>query len=73
VLLTRKHLRHAVGWHLVRGLPVYVEAAFLNLLADLVLVDVDLLKLSAQFVLLFCNYANSLLIVTLNNRRLIKL
>jgi hypothetical protein len=47
MLLAQKHLCHAVGWHLVRGSPLYVEAAFLDLLADPALVDINVLKLSA--------------------------
>jgi hypothetical protein len=52
---------------------VYVEAILLNLLADLVLVDINVLKLSAKLIYLFCNYAYSLLVVTLDNSRLVKL
>jgi hypothetical protein len=52
---------------------MYVEAALLNLLANLVLVDINVFKLSAKLVLLLCNYAYSLLVVTLNNRRLVEL
>jgi hypothetical protein len=46
---------------------------FLDLLADLALVDIDMFKFRTKFVLVFCNYPYSLLIVTLNNRRLVKL
>jgi hypothetical protein len=73
VLLARKYLRHAVGWHLIRGSPLYVEATFFDLLADLALVDVNMFELSTEFVLLFYNYPNSLLIVTPNDRRLVEL
>jgi hypothetical protein len=73
VLLAWKPLRHAIGWHLVCRSPLYVEAVFFDLLADPALVDVDVLKLSAQLVLLFCDYPNSLLIVTPNDRRLVEL
>jgi hypothetical protein len=52
---------------------VYVEAILLNLLTDLVLVDINVLKLSAKLIYLFCNYTYSLLVVTLDNRRLVKL
>jgi hypothetical protein len=52
---------------------VYVEAILLNLLANLVLVDINVFKLSAKLVLLLRNYAYSLLVVTPNNRRLVKL
>jgi hypothetical protein len=52
---------------------MYVEAALLNLLANLVLVDINVFKLSAKLILLLCNYAYSLLVVILNNRRLVKL
>jgi hypothetical protein len=52
---------------------VYVEAILLNLLANLVLVDINIFKLSAKLILLLCNYAYSLLVITLNNRRLVKL
>jgi hypothetical protein len=73
VLLTRKHLCYAVSRYIVYRLLVYVDAILLNLLADLVLVDINVLKLSAKLVYLFCNYAYSLLVVTLDNRRLVKL
>jgi hypothetical protein len=73
VLLTRKHLLYAVSWHLVRGLPVYVEAILLDLLADPVLVDINVFKLSAKLVQLLYDYAHSLLVVTPDNRRLVKL
>jgi hypothetical protein len=52
---------------------MYVEAALLNLLANLVLVDINVFKLSAKLVLLLYNYAYSLLVVTPNNRRLVEL
>jgi hypothetical protein len=52
---------------------MYVEAALLNLLANLVLVNIDVFKLSAKLVLLLRNYTYSLLVVILNNRRLVKL
>jgi hypothetical protein len=73
VFLSRKDLRHAISGHLVRGLPVYVEAILLDLLADPVLVDVNVLKLSAKFVLLFCDYAHRLLVVAPNDRYLVEL
>jgi hypothetical protein len=73
VLLIRKDLCHAVSRHLVCRLLVYVEAILLNLLANPVLVDINVFKLSAKLVLLLRNYAYSLLVVTLNNRRLVKL
>jgi hypothetical protein len=73
VLLTRKDLRYAVNRHLVRRLLVYVEAILLNLLANPVLVDIDVFELSAKLVLLLRNYTYSLLVITLNNRRLVKL
>ena len=73
VLLARKYLRHAVGWHLGRGFPLYVKAAFLHLLADLVLMDINVFKLSAKLVLILRDYAHSLLIVALDNRRLVEL
>jgi hypothetical protein len=73
VLLTQKYLCYTVSGYLVCRLLVYVEAILLNLLADLVLVDIDVFKLSAKLVYLFCNYAYSLLVVTLDNRRLVKL
>jgi hypothetical protein len=73
VLLTRKHLCYTVSRHLVCRLLVYVEAILLNLLANPVLVGIDVLKLSAKLIYLFCNYAYSLLVVTLDNRRLVKL
>jgi hypothetical protein len=73
VLLTRKDLRYAVSRHLVRRLLVYVEAILLNLLANPVLVDINVFKLSAKLVLLLCNYAYSLLVITLNNRCLVEL
>jgi hypothetical protein len=73
ILLTRKYLCYAVGGHLVCRLLVYVEAILLNLLADLVLVDINVLKLSAKLIYFFCNYAYSLLVVTLDNRRLVRL
>jgi hypothetical protein len=72
LLLTQKHLRNTISRHLVCRLLVYIEAILLNLLADLVLVDINVLKLSAKLVYLFCNYAYSLLVVTLDNRRLVK-
>jgi hypothetical protein len=50
VLLLRKYLCYAVSRHLARRLPVYVEAALLNLLANLVLVDINVFKLSAKLV-----------------------
>jgi hypothetical protein len=52
---------------------MYVEAALLDLLANLVLVDINVFKLSAKLILLLRNYAYSLLVVTPNNRRLVKL
>jgi hypothetical protein len=52
---------------------LYVEATFLDLLADPALVDVDMFELGTEFVLLFCDYPNSLLIVTPNDRHLVKL
>jgi hypothetical protein len=52
---------------------LYVEATFFDLLADLALVDVNMFELSTEFVLLFYNYPNSLLIVTPNDRRLVEL
>jgi hypothetical protein len=73
VLLSRKYLRHAVNRHLARGLPVYVEAALLDLLANPVLVNIDVFKLSTKLVLLLRDYAHSLLVVTPNDRRLVKL
>jgi hypothetical protein len=73
VLLLRKYLCYAISRHLARRLLVYVEAALLNLLANLVLVNINVFKLSAKLILLLCNYAYSLLVVTLNNRRLVKL
>jgi hypothetical protein len=73
ILLTRNHLCYTVSGHLVCRLLVYVEAILLDLLANLVLVDINVLKLSAKLVYLFCNYAYSLLVVTLDNRRLVKL
>jgi hypothetical protein len=73
VLLSWKDLRYAVSRHLVRGLPMYVEAALLDLLANPVLVDIDVFKLSAKLVLLLRDYAYSLLVVTPNNRRLVEL
>jgi hypothetical protein len=73
VLLLRKNLRHAISRHLVRGSPLYVKAVCFDLLADPALVDVDVFKLRTEFVLLFCNYPYSLLIVTLNDRRLVEL
>jgi hypothetical protein len=73
VLLSRKYLRHAVSRHLVRGLPVYVEAILLDLLANLVLVDINVFELSAKLVLLLRDYAHSLLVVTPNDRRLVEL
>jgi hypothetical protein len=73
VLLLRKYLRYAVSRHLARRLLVYVEAALLNLLANLVLVDINVFKLSAKLVLLLRDYAYSLLVVTPNDRRLVKL
>ena len=73
MFLSRKDLRHAISRHLVRGLPVYVEAVPFDLLADPVLMDIDVFKLSAKPVLLLRNYAHSLLIVTPDDRRLIEL
>jgi hypothetical protein len=73
VFLARKHLRHAVGWHLVCGSLLYIEAMFLDLLADLALVDVDVFEFRTKFVLVFCDYPHRLLIVTLNDRRLVEL
>jgi hypothetical protein len=67
VLLLRKDLRHTIGGHLVRGPLLYVEAMLLDLLADPVLIDINVFKLSAKLVLLLCNYAYSLLVITLNN------
>jgi hypothetical protein len=52
---------------------VYVEAILLNLLVNLVLVDINVFKLSAKLILLLCNYTYSLLVIILNNRRLVKL
>jgi hypothetical protein len=73
MLLSRKDLRHAVSRHLGCRPLVYVEAVLLNLLADPVLVDINVFKLSAKLVLLLCDYAHSLLVVTLKDRRLIEL
>jgi hypothetical protein len=73
MFLARKHLRYAVGWHLVCGSPLYIEAMFLDLLADPALVDVDVFKFRTEFVLVFCDYPYRLLIVTPNNRRLVEL
>ena len=73
MLLLRKDLRYAVSRHLGRRLLVYVEAILLDLLADLILVDINMFKLSVKLVLLLCDYTHSLLVVTLNNRRLVKL
>ena len=73
MLLLRKDLRHAISGHLVCGLPLYVKAILLDLLADPVLIDVDVFKLSAKLVLFLCDYAYSLLIVTPNHRRLVEL
>jgi hypothetical protein len=52
---------------------LYIEAMFLDLLADLALVDVDVFKFRTEFVLVFCDYPHRLLIVTLNDRRLVEL
>jgi hypothetical protein len=52
---------------------VYIEAILLNLLVNLVLVDINVFKLSAKLILLLRNYAYSLLVVILNNRRVVKL
>jgi hypothetical protein len=73
VLLSRKDLRHAVSRHLVRRLPVYVEAILLDLLANPVLVDINVFELSAKLVLLLRDYAHCLLVVTPNDRRLVEL
>jgi fumarate reductase subunit C len=73
MIITRKYLCYTVGWHLVCRLLLYVEAILLDLLADPVLVDINVLKLSAKLIHLFCNYAYRLLVVTLDNRRLVKL
>jgi hypothetical protein len=73
MLLLKKDLCYTSSWHLVRRSLLYVKTVCFNLLADLALVDVDVFKLCTKFVLLFCNYPYSLLIVTLNNRRLVKL
>jgi hypothetical protein len=73
MLLPRKDLRHTISRHLVRGSPLYVKTVCFDLLADPALVNVDVFKLCTEFVLLFCNYPYSLLIVTPNNRRLVKL
>jgi hypothetical protein len=73
VLLLRQDLRYAVSRHLVCRPLLYVEAVLLYLLADLVLVDINVFKLSAKLILFLRNYAYSLLVVTLNNRRLVKL
>jgi hypothetical protein len=73
VLLIEKDLCYAVSRYLVCRLLVYVEAILLNFLANLVLVDINVFKLSAKLILLLCNYTYSLLVITLNNRRLVKL
>jgi hypothetical protein len=73
MLLIRKDLYYTVSRHLVYRLLVYVEAILLNFLANLVLVDINVFKLSAKLILLLYNYAYSLLVVILNNRRLVKL
>lgn len=44
-----------------------------DFLADLALVDVDVLKLSAKFVLFFCDNTHSLLIVAPDDRCLVEL
>ena len=71
--MLRKDLCYAISRHLVRRLLLYVEAILLNLLAYLVLVDINVFKLSAKLVYLFCDYAYGLLVVTLDNRRLVEL
>jgi hypothetical protein len=73
VLLSRQDLRHAVSRYLVCRPLLYVEAVLLYLLADPVLVDINVFKLSAKLVLFLCDYAYSLLVVTPNNRRLVEL
>ena len=73
ILLAWKHLRYAVSQHLVYRSLLYVEAAFFHLLSDPALVDINVFKLRTKLILLFCNYSYYLLIITLNNRRLIKL
>jgi hypothetical protein len=73
VLLISKDLCYTISRYLVCRLLVYVEAILFNLLANLVLVDINVFKLSAKLILLLCNYTYSLLVITLNNRRLVKL
>jgi hypothetical protein len=73
VLLTRKDLCHAVSRHLICRPLVYVKAVLLDLLADPVLVDIDVFELSNKLVLLLRDYAHSLLVVALNNRCLVEL
>jgi hypothetical protein len=51
---------------------VYVKAVLLDLLADPVLVDIDVFELSNKLVLLLRDYAHSLLVVALNNRCLVE-
>jgi hypothetical protein len=70
LLLERKHLRHAIGWHLICGSPLYAEAVFLDLLVDPALVDLDVLIFHTKFIQLFCDYPN---VVTPNDRRLVEL
>lgn len=50
---------------------MYIEAIPLNLRANLVLIDINVFKLSTKLVLLLCNYTYSLLIIALDNRRLV--
>jgi hypothetical protein len=73
VLLLRQDLCYTISRHLVCRPLLYVEAVLLYLLADLVLVDINVFKLSTKLILFLCNYTYSLLVVILNNRRLVKL
>ena len=51
---------------------MYVKAVFFNLLADPALINVNVFELCTKFILLFYNYPYSLLVITLDNRRLIE-
>lgn len=73
MLLVRSYLYYTICRHLICRLPLYIEAVLLNLLADLILVNINILKLSSKLILLLYNNSNSLLVVILDNRRLIKL
>ena len=63
ILLSDKYLHHPISRYLIRRSPLYMEPVLLNFLADPALVDADVLKILTEFVMFFCDYSHSLLVV----------